>query len=215
LDDDFLAAFDIRRYCQAVTNAIAGTTEQERDSALFLADCAHCALLHGKGQSMKTSRLLKLSLCAGVGLLAFASLESCAKEPFDLELVGYDYTDRAILDFSVDGASGGNVFLSTKTAGGGKYACCVRLDRSTKTPFWIDVEYTREALVSYPSDQVVQPADQAPIKAYVEVKGVMPEKPAYLEIHFYPDGHIEGALSGEDGPSPPRLRLERRRPYAR
>jgi hypothetical protein len=164
---------------------------------------------------MKTSRLLKLTLCAGVSLMAFASLESCAKEPFDLELVGYDYTDRAILDFSVNGASGGNVFLSTKTSGGGKYACCVRLDRSTKTPFWVDVEYTREALVAYPSDQVARPADKAPIKAHVEVKGPMPERPEYLEIHFYPDGHIEGALSGEDGPSAPRLRLERRLPYVR
>jgi hypothetical protein len=49
----------------------------------------------------------------------------------------------------------------------------------------------------------------------VEVKGPIPPDPSYLEIHFYPDGHIEGAIAGRDGPSPPRLKLETRFPYAR
>jgi hypothetical protein len=164
---------------------------------------------------MMAIKLLKLSLFAGIGMLALASLNGCAKEPFELELVGYDYTARAILDFSVNGASGGNIFLSTKTSGGGKYACCVVLDRATKTPFWVDVEYMREALVAYPLEQIVKAADTVRQKARVEVTGVIPDKPAYLEIHFYPDGHIEGALSGDDGPSSPRLKLERRLPYLR
>lgn len=118
---------------------------------------------------MTTTKLLKFSLFAGVGILALANLNSCAKGPFELELVGYDYTDRAILDFSVSGASGGNIFLSTKTSGGGKYACCVILNRATKTPFSVDVEYMREALVAYPSDRIIKPADTIQQKTRVEV----------------------------------------------
>jgi hypothetical protein len=44
-DDDLLAKFDVRERYQVVANAIAGATEQERDSALLLADRARCALL--------------------------------------------------------------------------------------------------------------------------------------------------------------------------
>ncbi|ALP67222.1 DUF3304 domain-containing protein [Paraburkholderia caribensis] len=164
---------------------------------------------------MHLRKLLKVGILVGVGIVESSSLTGCAKEPYELELVGYDYTNRALLDFAVNGISGGNIFLSTKTSGGGKYACCVRLDRSTKTPFMVDVEYMREALVAYPSDKIVEPADKDHLKARVEVKGPIPEKPAYLEVHFYPDGHIEGAISGDDGPSPPRLKLERRLPYVR
>jgi hypothetical protein len=160
-------------------------------------------------------KFLKVGMLVGLVIAVSSSLTDCAKEPYELELVGYDYTDRALLDFAVNGISGGNVFLSTKTSGGGKYACCVQLDRSTKTPFAIDVDYMREALVAYPSDKIVEPADKDHLKAHVEVKGPIPDKPAYLEVHFYPDGHIEGTISGDTGPSPPHLKLDRRLPYVR
>ncbi|WP_162600681.1 DUF3304 domain-containing protein [Paraburkholderia sp. C35] len=129
--------------------------------------------------------------------------------------MGYDYTDRALLGFSVNGMSGGNVLLSTSTAGGGKYACCVRLDPTIQTPFDIDVGYIREALVEYPSERIIKPADQDIVRAHVRVTGPVAEKPAYPEVHFFPDGHIEASLSGKDGPSPTRLRLSRRLPYIR
>jgi hypothetical protein len=113
--------------------------------------------------------------------------------------VGYDYTDRALLGFSVNGMSGGNVLLSTSIAGGGKYAFCVRLDPTIQAPFDIDVGYIREALVEYPSDRVIEPADRDIVRAHVRVTGPVPEKPAYLEVHFFPDGHVEASLSGKDG----------------
>jgi hypothetical protein len=92
--------------------------------------------------------------------------------------------------------------------------CCVTMSRDTKTPFWVDVEYKMSALESYPPRKIIEPS--APYrKARVEVTGPVPPEPRYLEIHFYPDGHIEAALSGLDGPSPPRLKLERRLPFVR
>nr|WP_241023839.1 DUF3304 domain-containing protein [Burkholderia sp. Ac-20365] len=130
-------------------------------------------------------------------------------------MVGYDYTDRALLDFSVNGISGGNVFLSTKTSGGGKYACCILLDRSAHFPLDIEVGYMREALVASPSDRILEPADTRRLIARVQLRGPIPERPAFLEVHFFPDGHIDASLSGEEGPSPPRLKLDRRLPYVR
>jgi len=159
-------------------------------------------------------KIVKRVIFLGVGLLVFASLASSAEDPYELDVVGYDYTDRAIADFSVNGAAGGNLELSTSTDGGGIYSCCVLLRRSTKTPFFVDVEYRRDALESYPPRKVIEPAGQY-IKVKVEVKGPIPSNPGYLEIHFYPDGHIEGAISSQDGPSPPRLKLDRRFPYVR
>jgi hypothetical protein len=60
-----------------------------------------------------------------------------------------------------------------------------------------------------------RPIGKRVVLCYVEVKRPIPEKPAYLEVHFYPDGHVEGAISGDDGPSAPHLMLERRLPYVR
>jgi len=131
-----------------------------------------------------------------------------------LGIMGYNYTDRAIADFSVNGAWGANVALSTPTAGGGKTTCCVVLSRDTKTPFWVTVKYRMDALESYPPRRMIEPAG-AYKTAKVEVTGPIPPDPGYIEIHFYPDGHIEAAISGRGALSPPRLKLESRLPYVR
>ncbi len=142
------------------------------------------------------------------------TLSGCKKEPYMLGVVGYNYTDRAVSDFSVNGQWGANVFLSTPTAGGGGTVCCVVMSRDTKTPFWVEVKYQMDALEAYPPRRVVEPAS-AYKSARVEVKGLIPPDPSYLEIHFYQDGHIEAAISDADGPNPPRLKLESRFPYVR
>jgi hypothetical protein len=141
------------------------------------------------------------------------SLPGCAKEPYMLGVTGYNYTDRAVAYFSVNGAGGSDIVLITPTSGGGKISCCVVMRRGTKTPFWIDVVYQMDALMSYSTREEIVPAGPH-IKARVKVVGPIPPDPAYLEIHFYQD-HIEAAISGEDGPSPPRLKLERRLPFIR
>ena len=43
----------------------------------------------------------------------------------------------------------------------------------------------------------------------VELTGPVPKKPGYFEAHFYPDGHIEVAIT--ETWSEPRLRLDRAR----
>ncbi|MET3449114.1 DUF3304 domain-containing protein [Ralstonia sp. 1138] len=155
--------------------------------------------------------------CAAIflGLLIFASLSGCAKEePYMLAIIGYNYTDRAIAFFGVNGQGGSNVELSTPTAGGGKESCCVVMRKGTKTPFKVEVMYEMDALESYPPRKIIEPPGPY-LTRQVEVTGPVPPDPSYLEIHFYPDGHIEAALSGRDGPSPPRLKLDRRMPFVR
>ncbi|WP_169708645.1 DUF3304 domain-containing protein [Trinickia terrae] len=163
---------------------------------------------------MKIKTFARIAGFVGLGLCAVVALSSRAKEPHELAIVGYDYTDRAISEFSVNDAWAGNLELSTPTNGGGSSVCCVTLARSTKTPFWITVRYRKDALESYPPRKIVEPAGGY-IDAKVEVKGSIPDDASYLEIHFFPDGHLEAAISGQDGPSPPRLKLERRLPFVR
>ncbi|CAN7692310.1 MULTISPECIES: hypothetical protein [Paraburkholderia] len=85
---------------------------------------------------------------------------------------------------------------------------------NTKAPFWIDVEYRMDALVSYSTRKEIEPEERY-VKARVKVDGPIPPDPGYLEIHFYPDHHLEATISGQDGPSPPRLKLDRRLPFVR
>ncbi|QIE24158.1 hypothetical protein SBC1_20510 [Caballeronia sp. SBC1] len=157
---------------------------------------------------------VRWSSIAVISLLIIGSLSGCEKDPYMLGIMGYNYTDRAIADFAVNGAAGSNVELSTPTGGGGKMSCCVVLARNTKAPFWIDVEYQMDALESYPPRKLIEPAGKY-IKAKVQVKGPIPSDPSYLEVHFFPDQHIEVAISGQDGPSAPRLKLDRRLPFVR
>ncbi|WP_081771676.1 DUF3304 domain-containing protein [Paraburkholderia nodosa] len=147
-------------------------------------------------------------------VLSVMVFQGCKKEPYMLAIIGYNYTDRAIADFAVNGQGGSNVELSTPDAGGGKESCCVVMNSDTKTSFSVDVEFQMDALEAYPPRKIIEPAGPYK-KKRVEVTGPIPSDPSYLEIHFYPDGHIEAALSGRDGPSPPRLRLERRLPFVR
>ncbi|WP_158900847.1 DUF3304 domain-containing protein [Burkholderia sp. L27(2015)] len=149
----------------------------------------------------------------GLGFIVLASLAGCAKEPYMLGITGYNYTDRGVADFTVNGAGGGDIVLSKPTSGGGGLSCCVVLGKNTKTPFWINVEYQMDALETYSPRKEIAPAGPY-IKTRVKVDGPIPADPEYLEIHFYQD-HIEAAITGRDGPSPPRLKLQSRSDFAR
>lgn len=106
---------------------------------------------------------------------------------------GYNYTDTYIDSFEVDGAGGGNLAVSTLTAGGGGHTCCAIVTSGLPpgTPFI--VKWTRDR------------------KRWCEQEVLLtkpvPPEPRYLEVHFYPDGKIE--IEATRRASPPRLKLER------
>jgi hypothetical protein len=54
-----------------------------------------------------------------------SELKAGAPRHHALAIVGYNYTERYIDSFHVNGQGGGNLYVSGPTAGGGSSACCV------------------------------------------------------------------------------------------
>ena len=106
---------------------------------------------------------------------------------------GYNYTDTYIDSFEVDGAGGGNLEVSIPTAGGGKHTCCTTLFSGLPLGTEFTIKWTRDR--------------KRWCEQTVPLTKPIPVEPRYLEVHFYPDGHIE--IEATQQASPPRLKLER------
>lgn len=134
-------------------------------------------------------------------------------KPVGLSIEGYNYTNRFIDSFTVtdedgNGSWGGDVQLSTPTAGGGKSTCCVMLDPSVKMPVRLRIDWTLDR-VDDSSGRTIAPEIKR--RAWVTVSPPFPDDPQNLEIHFYQDGHVEAAVTHWS--SPPRVSLpDGRRP---
>lgn len=112
---------------------------------------------------------------------------------FSLTIYGYNYTDTGLGSFEVNGRGGGNLEVSTPTAGGAKHACCASLYTPLPAGNKIRIKWNRQADIWCEQE--------------VAFEGPVPSNAAYLEVHFYRDGHIELAATPDF--SPPRLKLER------
>lgn len=142
------------------------------------------------------------------------AMAGCSREkPIGLSIEGYNYTNRFIADFTVtdengNGAWGGDVLLSTPTAGGGKDTCCVMLDRKSKKPAHLRIDWTFDR-VDDATGHTIAPAIRK--QAWVTVSPPYPADPQNFEVHFYADGHVEAAVTHWS--SPPRISLpEDRKP---
>ena len=111
-------------------------------------------------------------------------------------IYGYNYTDRFIGLFDVNGHGGGNIAVSTPTAGGGSHTCCGSVFAPTSFPIPYTIKWTQEGDIWCEQTIMLPP--------------VQVLEPKYLEVHFYPDGHIE--LAATEDFSEPRLKLERASP---
>jgi hypothetical protein len=129
----------------------------------------------------------------------------------DLAIVGYNYTNRYIDSFSVDGEPGGNIFVSSETSGGGGMTCC--------EPFHVGggswVAEVRWNVGACTFNQRFDHGDRFYDihhffkTAKIKVDPNIPADPKFIEVHFFPDGHVEAALTPEI--SPPRLALKQSR----
>ncbi len=135
-----------------------------------------------------------------------------------LTLHGYNYTDHTIPDYWVNGASGVGIRVSSPTTGGSGGACCVRWRIGQKLPVKVHIKWASSVCTYYKTVD----GEQFPrAKVFyserdVWLKGPVPKDPKYFETHFYPDGHIEVAIT--DHYSLPRLKLpekNNRRPGAK
>lgn len=131
--------------------------------------------------------------------------------PAMLTLVGYNYTDREIAQFSVDGASGGNIHVSGPNGGGGGSACCVRhLSADEKKYYKIrwhasSCRYGETASgphYSYDLHRFYRELD-------IPVDKEPSNTPSYFEVHFFPNGTVSARITAEA--SAPILSLPRDR----
>ena len=133
---------------------------------------------------------------------------------FLLGLVGYNYTDRYIDSYSVNGADGGFVRLSSPTSGGSGIACCGKLSKQYAGKTKATVRWQVDGCVYLIKDERTGKADKV-IHSYfkekeVDVERAVSNTPAYLETHFYPDGSVRVQVS--EHPSVPRFILDKKRP---
>jgi Protein of unknown function (DUF3304) len=148
--------------------------------------------------------------CMASGPGAVAGESSAASANQGLLIQGYNYTDLFIDSFTVNGAGGGNVFVSSPTTGGGKSVCCYSFNPHAPRPILLKVRWA----AGYCMEHKANPYSFGPRfvderktlwkEAIVPLRDVALPAMA-LEVHFYPDGHVEAAVTA--GHSPPRLKL--------
>jgi len=131
-----------------------------------------------------------------------------------LSLIGYNYTDRHISDYSVSGAGGGHINLSSATSGGSGQACCVRLSRVGGRTFLIKVRWQVDGCKYVERDPRTGATDEIRHFYYkemdVNVQRMDDQNPGYIETHFYADGSIKVRLT--EMASEPILSLDETRP---
>lgn len=112
---------------------------------------------------------------------------------FSLTIYGYNYTDSELGSFEVNGRGGGNLEVSTPTAGGSKSTCCAAMFTPLPKDKKMTIKWNRDGDTWCEQD--------------VPFSGPVPSNAEYMEVHFYRDGHIELAVTPVN--SPPRLKLDR------
>jgi hypothetical protein len=129
-----------------------------------------------------------------------------------LTIYGYNYTNRYIDQFYVDGQGGMNLYVSSPTSGGGGGVCCIGWTDGTPLPQTVMVRWVASACMQEVTNSNGR-TREVPVHTFkeqeVELRGPVPKDPGYFEVHFYPDGHIEVAITAI--PSDPRLRLDKSR----
>ncbi|MEC5164258.1 MULTISPECIES: DUF3304 domain-containing protein [unclassified Janthinobacterium] len=125
-----------------------------------------------------------------------------------LTITGYNYTNKYIDDFYVGSSGGGNLYVSSPNGGGGSSVCCASY--VIGATLWKPKVRWQIGGCTYNSRKDSYGDVFFDIHHfYKEVETPLdpkiPKKPKYLEVHFYPDGHVETAIT--ELPSRPRLAL--------
>ena len=124
-------------------------------------------------------------LLAAVALL----LSACnSQDTRSVTLVGYNYTERPIYTFSVNGGGGSNIFVG---GGGASFSCCTDITVGQPVEIkWLydttEKQYLAGLREEKRSTTVIVPPPTVP-------------EAEYLEVHFYPDHHVELALLKSPG----------------
>lgn len=150
--------------------------------------------------------IVKRILMAALAALALSACQkSHQEEPQMLAITGYNYTDRYIDGFSVNGQGGSNVLLSDDSDGGGKTTCCIVWRPGTALPMTMFVEWTYGIEGNLQTGEVYREPET--LRAEVELTGPVPEHPTVFVVHFYPNNTVQLEVA-EDYPKPRLKRSE-------
>ncbi|WP_211841843.1 DUF3304 domain-containing protein [Massilia eburnea] len=156
--------------------------------------------------------LLFHALCACNANSSTTSSKPAKKDRYDLSINGYNYTSRYIDQFSVNGAGGGNIQASGPTSGGGGSVCCATYYADVPGLKY-KVRWQSDACryVSFVSDSGENVWSHHLFYKEREVTPVVRAvgKPAFMEVHIYPDDHVETFITNTL--SAPRLKLNKER----
>ena len=139
--------------------------------------------------AMEYANPLATILSALACLLGLLLLGACNSEDTrSLTLVGYNYTERPIYTFSVYGGGGSNIFVG---GGGASFSCCTEITVGQPVEIkWVYSATEKQYLAGLRKENYSTTVTVPP--------PTMPEAD-YLEVHFYPDHHVELALLKSPG----------------
>jgi hypothetical protein len=115
----------------------------------------------------------------------------------ELTLVGYNYTNRYIDQFDVDGQGGGNIHVSGSGSAGSGSACCVSYRAGAKARK-VKIRWQTDACTyneRTSGDEKFSDTHSYFKEMEVQVDPNIPDYPRYFEVHIYPDGHAEAAIT--------------------
>ncbi|MBX3625682.1 MAG: DUF3304 domain-containing protein [Rhizobacter sp.] len=163
-------------------------------------------------QKIWAALALSLMLLGGCDAAQPDAPKQGERQSHALTIYGYNYTNRYIDQFYVDGQGGGNLDVSTPTSGGGGRVCCISWRDGTPLPQKVKVRWMNAACKRWVTNSSGE-SRQVPVPQFVEteaaLQGPVPANPRYFEVHIYPDEHIEVAITAM--PSEPRLKLSEAR----
>lgn len=135
-------------------------------------------------------------------------LSSKRRQHHMLPIAGYNYTDRVIGGFSVNGQGGGNIGLTVRTSLPSGSTCCVGWLEGSELPRTVSVQwvssYCMRSAEAYGDKFLIR----EPLWSVtdVQLEGPVPADPKNFEVHFYRNGKVEVAITRES--SVPRVLLD-------
>ena len=130
--------------------------------------------------AMKFANPFPSLLSALACLLGLLLLGACSSQDTrSVTLVGYNYTERPIYTFSVNGGGGSNIFVG---GGGASFSCCTEITVGKPVEIkWLydttEKQYLAGLREENRSTTVIVPPPTVP-------------EAEYLEVHFFPVHHV-------------------------